>query len=164
VDRTGPILDTCLVLTARVDDWGFVVSADLAAPERSSDGRWRLVYVDGLKDQLQFATVTVLAEAEHQIVVLFAYKEEPQAIVEAVARCFPTHTPATVREDTTGWARATCADSASHELVVAAVAVCMAIGSWDESIPILVELEDSQFEAFLELRDERWHARVERSR
>jgi hypothetical protein len=125
------------------------------------------VYVDGLKGWLH-ATVTVVAGmasgSEHEIVVILACKEEPQALVDAVAQCFPNHVPAAIRKDALGWAQATCADHASHELVVAAVGVIKASGGWDESSPIIVDICDNKFEVFMEFRDKRWQARVQRSR
>jgi len=168
LDSTRTVLDTRVVLIARINDWGFAVSPSPTQPELSPDGRWRLVYVDGVNDPVQFTTVTVLAEApstlEHQILVIGAYKDEPQSLVDEVARCFPKHAPAAIRKNATGWARAACADSALHEVVVASIGIVKASGGWDESSPIIVDIDDSQFEAFMEFRQERWQARVQRRR
>lgn len=161
-------LDNRFLLTACINDWGFAVPVESEGPERSPDGRWRFVYVQGLKDLLQFTTVTVIDErhagAEHEILVVGACKDEPETGLDAVAVCFPGHVPAAIRKDATGWAQASCAAAASHEFVSAAVGIVKASGGWDESRPMIVDIGESQFEVHLEYRDHRWYADVRRSR
>jgi hypothetical protein len=160
--------DNKFVLTACINDWGFVVPAESQGPERSPDGRWRFVYVQGVKDLLPFMIVTVVDErragVEREMLVVGAYNEEPEALLDAVAMCFPKHVPAAIRKAATGWARASCAAAASQEFVSAAVGIVRASGSWDESCPMLVDIGESQFEVYLEYRDQRWCADVRRSR
>ena len=65
-----------------------------------------------------------------------------------------------IREDRTGWARVTWPRDTDREHAAAAVAVVKASGSWDESSPIVVEVEGQTFDVVTAFDGEVWQVTV----
>jgi hypothetical protein len=66
------------------------------------------------------------------------------------------------REDRTGWARVACSDGDAGALASAAVATVKASAGWDESTPIIVDVEAQRFTVMMEYVDKQWRAEVRR--
>lgn len=65
-----------------------------------------------------------------------------------------------IREDRTGYARVTWPRGADREHAAAAVAVVKASGGWDESSPIVIEVEGQTFDVVAAFADEAWQVTV----
>jgi hypothetical protein len=154
---------------AGVGEWGLFTSGASSIP---ADPRRELatVHVAGLEQLLQFARVTMTSTltqnpAEH--VVVSAYPPFPaERIVDAVQRLLLVCAPAAltmVVQDRTGWAKAKPFAAASPESVAAAVAHTKITGGWDESDPIVIEVDALQFNVSGEFKNEAWHLVVRES-
>ncbi|MBA3463948.1 MAG: hypothetical protein H0T46_28585 [Deltaproteobacteria bacterium] len=65
-----------------------------------------------------------------------------------------------IREDRIGWAKVTWPRGTDREHAAAAVAVVKASASWDESSPIVVEVEGQTFDVVTAFADEVWQVAV----
>lgn len=62
-----------------------------------------------------------------------------------------------VVQDRTGWAKVAAFGRADAESIVAAVAHTKISGGWDETDPIVIEIDSRRFEVSGEFRNEAWH-------
>jgi hypothetical protein len=122
------------------------------------------VHVDGLGQSLQFARVTLTAapaQTSTRLVVVSGYPPFPaDRIADVVQRLLPVCAPAAlcmVVQDRTGWAKVAAFGQAGPESVAAAVAHTKITGGWDETDPIVVEIDALRFEVSGEFRNEAWH-------
>jgi hypothetical protein len=154
---------------AGVGQWGLFTSGPSSIPVDPTRDL-ATVHVAGLEQLLQFARVTMTAaltqnSTEH--VVVSAYPPFPtEKIVDAVQRLLPVCAPSAlcmVVQDRTGWAKATPFAAASPESVAAAVAHSKITGGWDESDPIVIEVDPLRFSVSGEFKNETWHLVVRES-
>lgn len=144
-------------------EWGLFTSGPSSVPVDPTH-ELETVHVDGLGQTLKFARVTLTAasaqtSAEHMVVS--AYPPFPaDRIVDAVQRLLPVCAPAAlcmVIQDRTGWAKVAAFGHADPESIAAAVAHTKITGGWDETDPIVVEIDALRFEVSGEFRNEAWH-------
>jgi hypothetical protein len=143
--------------------WGLFASGPSSVPADPTH-ELETVHVDGLEQLLQFARVTLTAApaqppTEH--LVVSAYPPFPaDRIADAVERLLPVCAPAAlcmVVQDRTGWAKVAAFGHADPESIAAAVAHTKITGGWDETDPIVVEIEAMRFEVSGEFRNDAWH-------
>ncbi|MGK3990477.1 hypothetical protein WME99_45950 [Sorangium sp. So ce136] len=88
----------------------------------------------------------------------------PSAAAQALPhleRAFPSATVTLLLDARTGWARARLSElgaASRKDLAAGCVAAVLAGASWDESDPILVDLDDARFAVRLVHQGERWQA------
>lgn len=148
---------------AGVGEWGLFTSGPSSIPADPTR-ELATVYVAGLEPLLQFARVTMTAAAtrtptEH--VVVSAYPPfPPDKIPDAIQRLLPVCGSAAlcmVVQDRTGWAKVTPLGAADPESVAAAVAHSKITGGWDESDPVVIEVNTLRFNVSSEFKNETWH-------
>jgi hypothetical protein len=132
--------------------WGIFTSGPSSDPQSVGQHQLAHVHVDDLPKLLQFVRVTSTSKldgtrAEH--VLVSAYAPFPTELLpDAIRRLSPLCDPASLSlivEDRVGWARATSVSKGEPEAVAAVVAYSKASGSWDDSDPIVVEIDDKTF-------------------
>jgi hypothetical protein len=161
-DLGGAMLKAVSFLASR-GEWGFFTSGPSSVPtDRTRE--LETVHVDGLAQLLQFARVRLTADAPRTSmdhVVVSAYPPFPAGrIADAVQQLLPVCAPAAlcmVVQDRTGWAKVASFGRADPESIAAAVAQTKITGGWDETDPILVEIDALRFEVSGEFRNEAWH-------
>jgi hypothetical protein len=143
--------------------WGLFTSGPSSVPADPTH-ELETVHVDGLEQTLQFARVTLTAapaQTSTGLVVVSAYPPLPaERIVDAVQRLLPVCAPAAlcmVVQDRTGWAKVVAFGHADPESIAAAVVHTKITGGWDETDPIVVEIDSLRFEVSGEFRNEAWH-------
>jgi hypothetical protein len=154
---------------AGVGQWGFFTSGPSSMPTDSTR-ELATVHVDGLEQLLQFARVTMTAALTQTLtehIVVSAYPPFPaERIADVVQQLLPVCAPAAlcmVVQDRTGWATATPFGAADPESVAAAVAHTKITGGWDESDPIVIEVDALRFNVSGELKNDAWHLVVRES-
>jgi hypothetical protein len=134
--------------------------------------RFHHVPLAGLPEPLQFFRSTAIASENrsslHLVLLGLQLSDDAMfASARAVRDAFPETVVTFVRDARTGYARATCCHPVAGELASAAassVAAMLAGGSWDESDPIVIDLDSARFDVSLELRQTGgWTARIKRS-
>lgn len=143
--------------------WGLFTSGPSSVPADPTH-ELEAIHVDGLEQPLQFARVTLtadMAQASTDRVVVSAYPPFPaDRIAAAVERLQPLCAPTAlcmVVQDRTGWAKVAVVGRADPESVAAAVAHTKITGGWDETDPIVVEIDTLRFEVSGEFRNEAWY-------
>lgn len=163
-------------MITRIIEDGFVKPLEpLESPgsEKTESGPFRILCLPGIDTTLQYFRVSLTSATTslrlRESVVICA--NHPALTDEAIASntaALSTHFPGQVllflRQSRTGWARVTCVDSPPDEVAAAATAAVMALGGWDESSPIVVEVDTHPYDVFLEFRDKQWVARVQPSK
>jgi len=158
-----------LAFLAGRGEWGMFTSGPSYVPADPTH-ELQTVHVDGLEQSLQFVRVTLTAsptQTSTELVVVSAYPPfAADRIADAAQRILPGCAPAKlcmVVQDRTGWARVAAFGHADAEAIAAAVAHSKITGGWDETDPIVVEIDGLRFEVSGEFRNEAWHLVVRRS-
>jgi hypothetical protein len=158
-----------LAFLADRGEWGLFTSGPSSVPADPTH-EFETVHVDGLEQVLQFARVTLTgapAQALSAHVVVSAYPPFPaDRIDDAVQRLLPVCAPAAlcmVVQDRTGWAKVAAFGRADPESIAAAVAHTKITGGWDETDPIVIEIDSRRFEVSGEFRNAAWHLVVRQS-
>jgi hypothetical protein len=142
---------------------GVPVELKVAGAEEPS-----FVRVDGLTAPLQFFRTRVTAvgsgvQTEHVVVSAYYPALESDALARAVALLLPVCGPAAltiVVADKQGWAKASRFSDVPADAVAASVAYTKASGGWDESDPILVDVDGSTFTISARFENGRWELGV----
>jgi hypothetical protein len=160
-DREGAMLKPQAFLAGR-GAWGLFTSGPSSVPADPTH-ELETVHVDDLEQSLQFARVTLTvtpAQTSTGHVVVSAYPPLPaDRIADAVHRLLPICAPAAlcmVVHDRTGWAKVAAFGHADPESIAAAVAHTKITGGWDETDPIVVEIDELRFEVSGEFSNEAW--------
>jgi hypothetical protein len=169
--RKADMSDGTIVVTASVGKWGFFTGEapvpptsqeTLPVPDNIRQDR-SIVHVESLEHVAQFFRVTLTTVpngAETQLVVVSASPPFPvQAIADATRRLLRVCVPAPlcmIVEDRRGWASATSPSDAALNLVAAAVAHTNVTGGWDESDPVLVDVNGQTFQVSAQLQANLW--------
>lgn len=156
-----------LTFLAGRGEWGLFTNGPSSVPADPTQ-ELETLHVDGLEQSLQFARVTLTAapaQTSTALVVVSAYPPFPaDRIADAVQRILPVCSSATlcmVVQDRTGWAKVAALGHAAPESIAAAVAHSKITGGWDETDPIVVEIDALRFEVSGEFRNEAWHLVVQ---
>lgn len=152
-------------MLARMIEAGFVLPAD-AGPARNS--KVRLLRIAGIRRELPYFRVGLSsgATARERDVFVVAVDRPPlgeDAIASIAAVLVPELPPRSLvflREDRTGFARATCTRMVLPELAAAAVATLKTVAGDDESPRIAVEVDGEEFAIAMVKSDDHWYARV----
>jgi hypothetical protein len=151
-----------LAFLASRGEWGLFTNGPSSVPaDRTHE--LETVHV-GLEQSLPFARVALTAapaQTSTGLVVVSAYPPFPaDRIADAVQRILPVCAPATlcmVVQDRTGWAKVAAFGHAAPESIAAAVAHSKITGGWDETDPIVVEIDALRFEVSGEFRNDAWY-------
>lgn len=151
-----------------VAEIGFALPSEPSAPEWSVDGKWRLLYVPGVVERLQYFRVALVDSqnnATRDVVVVNTHgvprSDEVAASVAVLTSHYSDHIVAVLRDARDGWVGASCNDEQLEHAAaaVSAVQVCCA---WDESPVIVVEFGAVRLDVAMSFQSPQWFARVER--
>jgi hypothetical protein len=149
--------------------WGLFTSGPSSGPGDTGPHELVSVHVDDMGTPLQFVRVisTSMQDGSRiDHVLVSAYPPFPaELLAEAVRRVSPVCHPAALAlivEDRTGWARASSPSRGAPEPIAAIVAYSKASGGWDDSVPIVVEVEDRIFNVSAAFKDGAWQMIVQR--
>jgi hypothetical protein len=129
----------------------------------------RFVVLPGLTEPLQFFRVPVAAEASDEppptLLVVNALHaplagERTEGVRAILAATQRNAIPCFVDAYRAGWTRARAVSGANREVTAAAVAVVQYGASWDESDPIVVDVNGTEFAVSVSFRDGKLRARV----
>lgn len=163
-----------LAIVSTVDD-GFFYGADEPSvprdrPAPPAEGRRTMVAVEGLRAPLQYSRMRVEHDhdsREHLLVGTHFPRVPDESLPQlrtALAALFPTATITFLVESVVGEASVRAAAPASGggeaPSVAAAVATWMFAGSWDETDPIVVHVDERPLAVRVERVADRWHASV----
>jgi hypothetical protein len=158
-----------LAYLASRGEWGLFTSGPSSVPADPTH-ELETIHVDCLEQSLQFSRVTLtagLAQPSTEHVVVSAYPPFPaDRIADTAQRLLPVCAPAAlcvVVQDRTGWAKVAAFGRADAESIAAAVAHTKITGGWDETDPLVVEIDALRFEVSGEFRNEAWHLVVSKS-
>jgi hypothetical protein len=149
---------------------GFLVPPGHPAAGEVTPGRFVMLPVPGVEHGAQFFRYTAALQGDSHAFELFVLIATPGGDPSAahralphLERAFPAAAVALLLDARTGWARARVSalrDPGRNELAAGCVAAVLAGASWDESDPILVELDEERFAVSLVHESARWHAVV----
>ena len=148
--------------------WGLFTGGPASGPGETGLHELVSVHVDDMGTPLQFVRVTSTSvhngsRIDH--VLVSAYPPFPaELLADAVQRLSPVCHPAALAlivEDRMGWARASSPSRGAPEPIAAVVAYSKASGGWDDSVPIVVEVEDRIFNVSATFKDGTWHLIVQ---
>lgn len=147
---------------ANTESYGFFV------PEPSAPTPdFAAVHVPGLSSALQFFRVTVVSHlgerTEHVLVSGYFPPLPSETLADTVRRLQPVCAPAAlsvVVADKTGWAKVSSFSAAAPERTAAGVAYSKASGGWDDTNPIVVEVDEVTFQVSPIFIDEKWQLAV----
>jgi hypothetical protein len=132
--------------------------------------RFVFLPVPGIEDGVMFFRYRTARQADlpgaECFVLMANLGGDPKGVAEenavALERAFPHAMHVLLLDARTGWARAmsSSATAASEPELAAAVAAVCAGASWDESDPILVELDGATFAVRLEHAGTFWRATI----
>ncbi|WP_438038043.1 hypothetical protein [Sorangium sp. So ce128] len=137
-------------------------------------GRFVMLPVPGVEHSPQYFRYSTELQGDPRASELFVLIAtpggDPSAAPRALPhleRAFPSATVALLLDARTGWARASVSalkDAGREELAAGCVAALLAGASWDESDPILVELDEEHFAVSLVHHIDHWDAVVDTHR
>lgn len=153
---------------------GFLVPPGNPWAGQVTAGRFVILPVPGVEPSPQFFRYSAALQGDPHSSELFILLATPEADPSAASRAlphleraFPSATVVLLLDARTGWARASVSalkDAGRKELAAGCVAAVLAGASWDESDPILVELDEERFAVSLVYHTEHWNAVVETHR
>lgn len=155
-------------------EYGFLVPPGHPGAGEVTAGRFVILPVPGVEHSPQFFRYSAALQGDPHTSEFFILLATPGADPSAASRAlphleraFPSATVALLLDARTGWARASVSalkDAGRKELAAGCVAAVLAAASWDESDPILVELDEERFAVSLVYHIEHWDAVVETHR
>ncbi|WP_437708440.1 hypothetical protein WMF45_30170 [Sorangium sp. So ce448] len=147
---------------------GFLVPPGHPGAGEVTAGRFVMLPVPGVEPSPQFFRYSAALQGDPRtsefFILIATPGGDPSAAPRALPhleRAFPSATVALLLDARTGWVRARVSalkDAGRKELAAGCVAAVLAGASWDESDPILVELDEEHFAVSLVHGSERWHA------
>ncbi|WP_441292578.1 hypothetical protein ACSRUE_21230 [Sorangium sp. KYC3313] len=150
---------------------GFLVPPGHPGAGEVTAGRFVMLPVPGVEHSPQFfrysAALQGAPRASEFFVLIATPFGDPSAASRALPhleRAFPSATVALLLDARTGWARASVSalnDAGRKELAAGCVAAVLASASWDESDPILVELDEAHFAVSLVHHVDLWDAVID---
>ena len=124
------------------------------------------VGVAGLPASVQFVRARVKLEAEtSEQIIIGAYapvltERAMRSVITALAPLHEARQLSFAVQHTIGHTRLIHGAGGSHFAIAAAAATWLCFGSWDESDPILVEVDERAIAVSMEHRTDHWHARL----
>ncbi|HEV8246501.1 MAG TPA: hypothetical protein VGP93_12065 [Polyangiaceae bacterium] len=157
-----PSLSHAFIVDCR--SYGFFSDDSSVESKVAGENEPSRVQVEGLTAPLQFfrtlvTSIVTGAQSEQVIVSAYFPALSSDALAHAVDLLLPACRPATlamVIADKQGWARVACCADVPSNTVAASVAFTKASGGWDDSDPILVEIDGVTFSASPKFRNGRW--------
>jgi hypothetical protein len=159
---------SALVFSIELLESGFFVPADGHAPATSPNA-FRIVHLPDISTSLQFfrARITTGEGQEVAASLLVINAISPAPGDDGMSSLHETMTAAKSQPGACfclaggdGWLRARAARGLDREVTAAAVAVVQFAASWDESEPIVVDVDGTEFTVSVSFADGRHRARV----
>ena len=135
---------------ARIAETGFVTPGPVRA--QRPDEPYQLRFLDGLAAPVQYFVIGL--DGSDVIVI----SSEPDNRLRAL---FADHLVVFVHESKPGRARITASDKSAGDRAAAATAAMKAIGGWDETTPIVIDVGGKELAVTMEFVELQWQARVE---
>jgi hypothetical protein len=150
---------------------GFLVPPGHPGAGEVTAGRFVMLPVPGVEPSPQFFRYSAALQGDPRtsefFILIATPGGDPSAAPGALPhleRAFPSATVALLLDARTGWARASVSalkDAGRKELAAGCVAAVLAGASWDESDPILVELDEEHFAVSLVHHVDLWDAVID---
>lgn len=159
---------SALAFSIELVEDGFFVPDEGHVPSSMSNG-FRFVHLPGIDPPMQFFRANVAPEtgAEEAVSLLVINAIQPALGDDGIGRLHATMAAAKSQPTACfclaggrGWVRARAARGVDREVTAAAVAVVQFSASWDESDPIVVDVDGIEFAVSVSFADGRHRARV----